>query len=114
MSVAVRRTAYGLGAAASVFLAATVLSPSPADAAAPTSITSTVKSKYFTGGYTTITCPSGYVATGGGVGADSTQMYVVLTEPTRNSAGRPNGWKGWVQRTNGAYGSGTIYVVCTR
>ncbi|MDX2680781.1 hypothetical protein [Streptomyces soliscabiei] len=40
-------------------------------------------------------------------------MYVARTEPTRNSSGKPVGWKGNVrQKSNGGAGSGTIYVVC--
>ncbi|MEH0578433.1 MULTISPECIES: hypothetical protein [Streptomyces] len=114
MSAAVRRTVYALAAVTSVLLSLVAfdsLSSSSADAAVATSV---VKSKYFTGGETTISCPSGWTATGGGVGADVVaSMYVARTEPTRNSSGKPVGWKGNVrQKSNGGPASGTIYVVC--
>ncbi|MBL1080492.1 hypothetical protein JK359_00625 [Streptomyces actinomycinicus] len=114
MSAAVRRTACTLGAVAAVLLALVAFgsfAPSQADAAAATPV---VRSKYFTTGATTISCPSGWSATGGGVGVDlQSSMYVARTEPVKNSAGRPVGWKGDVrQRVNGQAASGSIYVVC--
>ncbi|MEV3991070.1 hypothetical protein AB0J57_19375 [Streptomyces sp. NPDC049837] len=113
MSPAARRTGYGLGAAASVLLAMALVNSSPADAAVSHPL---VKSKYFTTGSATITCPAGWVATGGGIGADLTaSMYVARTEPFRNSSGTPVGWKGTVtKKANGSGGSGTLYVVCAR
>ncbi|MGW0879466.1 hypothetical protein [Streptomyces sp. NPDC002671] len=114
MSAAVRRTAYALGAVAAVLLALVAFNSftsSPADAAVTNSV---VRSKYFTTGATTISCPSGWTATGGGVGVDwPNSMYVSRTEPIKNSAGKPVGWKGDIrQRATGGAASGSIYVVC--
>lgn len=112
MSTAVRRTVFALAAAVCVLLALALFSSPSADAAVSAPV---VKSKYFTGGEVKISCPSGMVATGGGVGADLREsMYVARTEPTRNSAGKPIGWKADVRTRNGAAGSGTVYVVCAR
>ncbi|WP_189551354.1 hypothetical protein [Streptomyces lavendofoliae] len=88
MSSAARRTGYGLGAAASLLLAMTLVNSSPADAAVSHPL---VKSKYFTTGSGTITCPAGWVATGGGIGADLTaSMYVARTEPSGTPPARPS------------------------
>ena len=112
MSTVVRRATYGLGVAASFLLAMGVVNLPSANAALSTQI---VKTKYFAG-ETTIYCPAGWVATGGGVGADLySSVYVARTEPKQNSSGKPIGWKGNLrQRTNGSAGTGTIYVVCAR
>ncbi|MEU9476771.1 hypothetical protein [Streptomyces sp. NPDC048191] len=115
MSAAVRRTAYALGAVAAALLVLVAFdsyTSSSADAAVTRPL---VRSRYFTGS-TTIGCPSGYTATGGGVGVDVPNgMYVARTEPVTNSAGRPVGWKGDVrQRVNGGAATGTVYVVCAQ
>lgn len=69
MTPTVRLTGYGLGAAASVLLAMTLLNSSSADAAVSRRL---VKSMYFATGSVTLACPVGGVATDGGVGADLT------------------------------------------
>ncbi|MFC4500448.1 MULTISPECIES: hypothetical protein [Streptomyces] len=116
MSAAVRRTTYALAAVTAALLALVAFNsfPSTSPSAAAAVARPVVKSKYFTTGDTTISCPSGWTATGGGVGVDLVgSMYVARTEPTRNSSGKPVGWKGDVrQRSNGGAASGTIYVVC--
>ncbi|WP_328868839.1 hypothetical protein OHT76_01410 [Streptomyces sp. NBC_00287] len=112
MNATVRRSAYALAAAVSALLALVVVTSTQADAAGPAS---TVRSKYFTAGEARITCPSGWEATGGGVGADETStMRVTRTEPLRNSAYTPIGWKADVRTSSGRAGSGTIYVICAR
>ncbi|MFF1605522.1 hypothetical protein ACFVYV_50750 [Streptomyces mirabilis] len=112
MTATVRRTAYALAAAVSALLALVVVTSPQADAAASSSV---VRSKYFTSGEARITCPSGWVATGGGVGADLTAtMRVTRTEPLQNSAAKPIGWKADVRTSSGRAGSGTIYVICAR
>lgn len=111
MSATVRRTAYALAAAVSALLALVVVTSTQADAAT----SSVVRSKYFTSGEARITCPSGWAATGGGVGADLTAtMRVTRTEPLQNSAAKPIGWKADVRTSSGRAGSGTIYVICAR
>lgn len=111
MTATVRRTAYALAAAVSALLALIVVTSTQADAAGPSS---TVKSKYFTSGEARITCPSGWKATGGGVGADLNSMRVIITEPLQTSAHTPIGWKANVRTSSGGAGSGTIYVICAR
>ncbi|MEU1008408.1 hypothetical protein [Streptomyces sp. NPDC005890] len=113
MSASVRRIAYALGAVAAVLLALVAfdsLTSSTADAAVTNPV---VRSKYFSGA-TTVSCPSGWAATGGGVGADiQSSMYVARSEPVKNSAGKPVAWKGDLrQRVGGGAASGTVYVVC--
>ncbi|MBL1105227.1 hypothetical protein JK361_11605 [Streptomyces sp. 5-8] len=116
MSAAVRRTAYALGAVAAVLLALVAFNTFTSSSADAAVSNPTVRSQYFTTGSSTIYCPSGYVATGGGVGVDTpASMYVSRTEPVQNGAGQPVGWKGDIrQRANGAAASGTVYVVCAQ
>ncbi|MFJ8104315.1 hypothetical protein [Streptomyces sp. NPDC096132] len=115
MTAAARRPAYALAAVTAILLALVAFNSFPsfspsADAAAARPV---VKSKYFFS-ETTISCPSGWKATGGGVGADDEfNVFVSRTEPTRNSSGRPVGWKANLkQRSNGSGANGTIYVIC--
>lgn len=41
-------------------------------------------------------------------------MRVITTEPLRNSAHTPVGWKANVRTSSGLVGSGTVYVICAR
>ncbi|MFI7504713.1 hypothetical protein ACIBVL_40830 [Streptomyces sp. NPDC049687] len=113
MSAAARRTAYALTGITAVLLALVAFASYPSSSADAAVATPVVKSKYFTS-ETTISCPSGWTATGGGVGVDDpSTMYVARTEPRRSSSGKPVGWKGTLsQRTNGRAATGTVYVVC--
>ncbi|GAA3105574.1 hypothetical protein [Streptomyces echinatus] len=115
MSAAVRRTAYALGAVAAVLLALVAFNTFTSTSAGAAVSNPIVRSQYFTTGASTIYCPGGYVATGGGVGVDlQDSMYVARTEPVQ-SGGQPVGWKGEIrQRSNGAAASGTVYVVCAQ
>jgi hypothetical protein len=111
MSATVRRTAYALAAAVSALIALVVVTSAQADAAASSSF---VKTKYFSN-QATVYCPSGWVATGGGVGADTpSNTHVGRTEPVQDSARTPIGWKGNLKTSSGTGGSGTLYVICAR
>ncbi|GHD99333.1 hypothetical protein [Streptomyces alanosinicus] len=114
MSAAVRRTASALGAVAAVLLVLVAFNSFTSSSAGAAVSRPLVRSTYFTGS-ATVTCPSGYTATGG-VGVDvQNSMYVARTEPVTNSAGKPVGWKGDIrQRVNGAAATGTVYVVCAQ
>lgn len=112
----IRRTAISAAVVGSALvISGAIATAAPATPASPTLPTLSVKSKYFTTGETTITCDPGWVATGGGVGADDpSNTYVARTEPFPSS-GTPTGWKGNLfNRASNAPSSGAIYVVCAR
>jgi hypothetical protein len=58
-------------------------------------------------------CDVGDVALGGGVAASEDGARIVRSEPVKNSAGVPTGWKGSIVKGNpGTAAGGTVYAIC--